>query len=219
MVGMHGEKWEVQRGATYPGAAVEEEPTRDGRHQHHPFCEHFPPLKCAFWSQPRHFFALAEGLSPEEAAALEYEYSLVVAGERDVLGRPCLCDVMGDSRVHAVGGFRGYGDSTADLVGLKVDLERAADILPLRWKATRRIYVTQLRGEVYRQRFGQMNAGKLLRPQDADPEPRDERGRYLGYMAAYRRMAKALGWVPHEQRHVAAITGCAACVRRRASGD
>ncbi len=169
---------------------------RLSRHLHHPFCEHFPPLKCGFWSQPRHFFALAQGLSAEEAAALEYEYDLVQAGERDVLGRPCLCDSMGDARLHAVGGFRGYGDSAADLIGLKVDLERAADILPLRWKATRRIFVVQMRGDIYRLRFGEMNAGRLLRAQDQDPEPYEVGGRYLGHVSAYRRMAQLLGWRP-----------------------
>lgn len=183
------------------------------------FDEHMSPLKIAFWlartalwddapdaePTPVHYQALrtaadGDSHSQNETTRLSYEWRLILSGRRDLFGRPCLCR-------HAVkwpeappgGGKR--GDSRAALVGLIADLERAADALPIGWSATREIFEIQGRGKTYAIRAA-ANAIFPLRLFDAEPEPKDERGRPRSRGEAYRRMATALGWQPRETRRV-----------------
>lgn len=52
------------------------------------------------------------------------------------------------------GGFSRPGDQRASIVGLKADLERAADDLPERGNETQRVFVVQGRGGERRERVG-----------------------------------------------------------------
>jgi hypothetical protein len=104
------------------------------------FSDRFTPTKVGFWHQPFHYEALIEGLSGDEAEALRYEYQLVMAGHRDILGRPCLC---GDKTVTfpaAIrGGRPGAHDSLGSTISLVADLNHAADQLPILWRETEKV--------------------------------------------------------------------------------
>lgn len=154
------------------------------------FDETVTPLKVGFWSQPRHWLALeamiSSSRSADEAEALRYEFSLCLVGERDVLGRPCLCDRIAKFP-EAVHGGRGLGDSTAAVIGLMSDLQRAADELPLRWRETQRVFVVQGRGPVWRARVGQLLNGTRYR---ADRDLMID----LGRQHSWAWMAHVLGW-------------------------
>jgi hypothetical protein len=164
-------------------------------HTHNPFCGHFTPLVIAFWLQPRHWEALAAGLAPEEAAALEDEFARIQAGERDVLNRPCLCDSMGDTRLQVVRGRGGRSGPYLEAVCLRVDLERAASQLPIAWHGTRRVYVAQHRQGEHGERFARYLAHKSDRPQDAEPDPCAPGIPHRCTHQAYLRMAVTLGYV------------------------
>lgn len=175
------------------------------------FDEHMSPLKIAFWHiqlpplgaadeiVPLHYLALrtaadGDSHSQDETTSLSYEWRLILAGRRDLFGRPCLCrhDIKWPE---ASRGGDKRGDSRSALVGLLADLERAADSLPIPWTVTREIFRAQGREDIYDIRLA---ACRLfpLRPVDAEREPIDGRGRPHSRGEAYRRMAIALGWTP-----------------------
>jgi len=145
------------------------------------FSERFTPIKVGFWHQPFHMLALIEGMAADEAEALRYEYTLVLAGYRDILGRPCLC---GDKTVAfpaAVrGGRPGAHDSMGSTISLVADLSHAADQLPILWRETERIFAVQERTETWRRRARAVSAGQ-------QPD--------LGRQHAWAWMAAELGWI------------------------
>lgn len=166
---------------------------RRTEHRHTPVCGHFLPVTVAFWHQPFHWAALADGLSPEEAAALEDEFGRVLAGERDLLGRPCLCDRMGEARIHAVRGRGGNASWALEVTSIRVDLERAATLLPISWHGTRRVYLAQQRAAEYGQRFLRYRLNRSDRAQDQEPEPCAPGEPHRCTRWAYERMAATLG--------------------------
>ncbi len=152
------------------------------------------PLKVSFWLMPFHWTALVLGLGGDEAEALRYEWQLIADGQRDLLGRPCLCSTIADFPQALMGGRGGAHDSLATLCGLKADLVRAADTLPLPWRATERIFSEQRRDGVYQARMTYFRHGSLIRRRDRDPEPRDEAGRYVSRQYCLAAIAWQLGW-------------------------
>lgn len=175
------------------------------RHQHGAFCEHYPPLKVRWWSHEPHMETLntliGGGRSAEESEALDYCFRRVYYdGARDPIhGFPCVClrEVA-----PSVGEARGSvgGDGMSALLSIRADLDHAADTLPIRWRATRRIFLAQGRPRAYRDRFGAYVEGRPLGEDDRLDDPcgadEDRRVRHSAcYQEAYVRMAVALGYV------------------------
>jgi hypothetical protein len=67
-----------------------------------------------------------------------------------------------------------------------VDLKRAVDTLPVRWRETERVFIVQERGDEWRTRMGLANTGRKYRPEDFMPD--------LGRAHAWAWMAWYLGW-------------------------
>lgn len=151
------------------------------------FDDQWSPTKVGFWLMPHHFTALLDGMGADEAEALRYEYQLVLNGERDSLGRPCLCSKIEKFPAAVRGGMGGAHDSMGSIVGLVADLKRAADELPIRWKETQRIFVTQDRGDEWRTKMGLAITGRRYRA-DRDFMPD------LGRAHAWAWIAYVLGW-------------------------
>jgi hypothetical protein len=114
-------------------------------------------------------------------------------GARDPIhGWPCVClresTQAGDAR-GSVG-----GDGMSSILAIIVDLERAADLLPIPWRATERIFKALGRGRTYADRLRFVSRGKVrdvdLEHEPIDPETR--RPRSNQYVEAW--MAWALGW-------------------------
>lgn len=174
------------------------------RHQHSAFCEHYPPLKVRWWSHAPHMQMLgalvAGGRSAEETEALDYCFRRVFYdGARDPIhGVPCICLREVAPSVGEARGSLG-GDGVSGLLSVLLDLEHAADGLPIRWRATRRILLAQSRPMSYRKRFGAYAQGCPVQDDDRLDDPcgadEDRRVRHGAcYQEAFVRMAVALGY-------------------------
>jgi hypothetical protein len=134
-----------------------------------------------------------------ELDALRREWELV-NNDPNIMGI-CACERRGFYRSTPEEYLRGssYTPEGADNVSaLLADLERAADALPIHWRATRWIFERQQRADVWAARLSTHRQMGLPRPQDRLIEPPDSDHQALGMMA------RTLGWrSDDEQRGVA----------------
>lgn len=182
------------------------------QHLHSAFCEHFPPLKLRWWlffargaiahgaadDRLSHFDVLCDmlgGRCAEETEQLDHCFQRVYyGGARDPLhGWPCVC-LRENTSAGEARGSKG-GDGMSAILGLITDLERAADQLPLPWKATERIFEALGRDGVYRARMTYLRHCKGVRQVDLEHEPIDlETRRPKSMRLAEAWMAYVLGW-------------------------
>ena len=175
-------------------------------HKHTPFCGHFPPAAIRWWStvmkrdytedysHHRVLRAMLNGRSAEDTEMLSYCYERVInqrAGHR-VTGEWCVC-LSENAPSAGVARGEGKSDGFSTLLSLAVDLEHAADALPISWSTTRRVFEAQARGDVWQMRFGRYTSGELVREIDRWLEPRDqETGRLRSASLTFYLMALAV---------------------------
>lgn len=124
-----------------------------------------------------------------ELDALRREWELVNSNAT-VMGI-CACERRGFYRSTPEEYLRGssYTPEGADNVAaLLADVERAADALPIHWRATWWIFQQQGRDAIWAARLATHRMLGLQRPQDRGIEPPDSEHRALGMMA------RTLGW-------------------------
>jgi hypothetical protein len=93
-------------------------------------------------------------------------------------------------------GASGHGSGRGDrmgLVSLKIDLERAADMLPAYWQSTELIYRKQHRSQALTQRRQSHPSLPIGEREPEHPIPSQ------ALQDALWRMARALGWAPAVQ--------------------
>jgi hypothetical protein len=192
------------------------------KHLHRAFCEHWTPLKVRWWlfcaesvvnstddnpsGRYGHFDVLCDmlgGRSAEETEQLEHCFQRVYyGGARDPWhGWTCVCLRESTSAGEARGSIG--GDGTASILALIVDLERAADALPLPWRATEAVFNALGHPITYRDRMKFLARG-VVRDVDRelepiDPETRRPRSRqlveaWMAYELGYRDRSATCRW-------------------------
>jgi hypothetical protein len=140
---------------------------------------------------------IAGGGSAEDAVALDYcFYRCIDDGARSSSGLWCICLKELPPSAAEARGHASSGATAEALVSIKVDLNHAADLLPISWGSTQSVFEVQGRSASYHARLNYFRRGLGVREIDTWLEPRSlETGQIQSRAMTNYLMSRTLGGV------------------------